>query len=317
MGDMLAAADALVHSTAGLTVLEAIIRGCPVVSFGFPVGHVGLNNRAFERFGLARTAGSEAELTATLRALLVDRPAPDRRFAARPSAASFVLENRSRVRPMPVWRLRLGTAVATAAAIVVAITATFASDDSYTILANAFDLHPMTTVPASGHSVAVIVEAPPGVTPTIATRLADRGVHASFALTRDTPPGTLATLKTLGDEPMPTLKPGGPVRWLATRGQLKRTATTLGLTGHFFYATPPKGFTFGQYVLGHTDGGTPVAATARFAAGGGAPSLHAGEIVELGPASSWPGWRTAMDELSGELHESDLHAGPVGSLAGG
>ena len=30
MGDVLAAADALVHSSAGLTVLEAIIRGCPV-----------------------------------------------------------------------------------------------------------------------------------------------------------------------------------------------------------------------------------------------------------------------------------------------
>ena len=316
MGDMLAAADALVHSTAGLTVLEAIIRGCPVVSFGFPVGHVGVNNRAFERFGLARTAASEAELTATLRTLLAERPAPDQRFAARPSAASFVLDNRRRVRPMAVWRLRLGAAVATAAAIVVAITATFASDDSYTIFANAFDLKPMNTVPASEHSVAVIVQAPPGATPAIARRLADRGVHASFALTRDTPSGTLTTLKRLGDEPMPTLKPGGPVRWLATRGQLKRTAAALGLTGHFYYATPAKGFTFGQYVLAHTDGATPVAATARFS-GGDPPSLHAGEIVELGPASSWSGWRLAMDDLSGELRERGLHAGPIGSLADG
>ena len=33
--DLLAAADVLVHSSAGLTVLEAIIRGCPVVSYGF------------------------------------------------------------------------------------------------------------------------------------------------------------------------------------------------------------------------------------------------------------------------------------------
>ena len=153
---------------------------------------------------------SEAELTATLRTLLAERPAPDLRFAARPSAASFVLDSRRRVRPMPVWRLRLGAAVATAAAIVVAITATFASDDSYTIFANAFDLKPMNTVPASEHSVAVIVQAPPGATPAIARRLADRGVHASFALTRDTPSGTLTTLKRLGDEPMPTLKPGGP-----------------------------------------------------------------------------------------------------------
>ena len=40
MGDVLAASDALVHSSAGLTVLEAIIRGCPVISYGFGYGHV-------------------------------------------------------------------------------------------------------------------------------------------------------------------------------------------------------------------------------------------------------------------------------------
>jgi UDP-glucose 4-epimerase len=317
MGDVLAAADALVHSTAGLTVLEAIIRGCPVVSFGFAAGHVSVNNRAFERFGLARAASSEADLTSTLRTLLADRPVPDRRFAARPSAASFVLANRPRVRPLPLWRLRLGRAVAMAATIVVLITATFASDDSYTIFANALDLHPTTTVPAAGKSIAVIVDAPQTMAPAIARRLAHRNVRASFALTRTTPSRTLGTLKRLGDEPMPKLKPGGPVRWLATRGQLKRTAAALGLSGHFFYATPAKGFTFGQYVLGHTDGATPVSATARFTAQGDPPSLQAGEIVELGPASNWSGWRLAMNALSRELQERGLGAGPVGSLARG
>ena len=56
MGDVLAAADALIHSSAGLTVLEAIIRGCPVISYGFGVGHVRASNRALERFGLAQVA---------------------------------------------------------------------------------------------------------------------------------------------------------------------------------------------------------------------------------------------------------------------
>ncbi len=59
MGDVLAASDALVHSSAGLTVLEAIIRGCPVISYGFGVGHVRASNRALERFGLAQVARSE------------------------------------------------------------------------------------------------------------------------------------------------------------------------------------------------------------------------------------------------------------------
>ena len=62
MSDLLAAADALVHSTAGLTVLEAQIRGCPVISYGFEVGHIRANNRAYRRFGLARVATSPAAL---------------------------------------------------------------------------------------------------------------------------------------------------------------------------------------------------------------------------------------------------------------
>ena len=38
MPDWFAAADVLVHSTAGLTVLEAIMEGCGVVSYGWGSG---------------------------------------------------------------------------------------------------------------------------------------------------------------------------------------------------------------------------------------------------------------------------------------
>src|SRR5437868_12895735 len=83
MGDLLAAADALVHSTAGLTVLEALMRGCPVVSYGFGAGHVRVNDRAFERFGLARVAHSQDQLTAIIGTLVNERHEPDLRFASR------------------------------------------------------------------------------------------------------------------------------------------------------------------------------------------------------------------------------------------
>jgi processive 1,2-diacylglycerol beta-glucosyltransferase len=53
MNEWLAAADALIHSTGGLTVLEANMRGCPTISFGWGRGHVRVNNEAFRRFGLA------------------------------------------------------------------------------------------------------------------------------------------------------------------------------------------------------------------------------------------------------------------------
>lgn len=107
MSDWMAAADAMVHATAGLTVLEAHIRGCPVVSYGFAAGHLRANNAAFERFGLAEVARSEHELESVLRHVTRERRPPDSSFASLPSIASRVLTARPRVRPQPVWRLRM------------------------------------------------------------------------------------------------------------------------------------------------------------------------------------------------------------------
>jgi UDP-N-acetylglucosamine:LPS N-acetylglucosamine transferase len=91
MGDWLAAGDVLVHSTAGLTVLEAIIRGCAVISYGWGRGHIRANNRAYTRFGLAEVVATREALAAALRRALARRPAPDLSFARLPSAASEVL----------------------------------------------------------------------------------------------------------------------------------------------------------------------------------------------------------------------------------
>jgi hypothetical protein len=73
-------------------VLEAWIRGCRVVSYGWGVAHIRANNRAFERFGIARVAQTRAELRDALRGALAE-PAVERHatFAALPSAASAVL----------------------------------------------------------------------------------------------------------------------------------------------------------------------------------------------------------------------------------
>jgi UDP-N-acetylglucosamine:LPS N-acetylglucosamine transferase len=89
--DLFAAADALVHSTAGLTVLEAIQRGCPAISYGWGRGHIRANNRAFRRFGLADVATTPAELATSLRRALAARREPDLSFAALPSAGALVL----------------------------------------------------------------------------------------------------------------------------------------------------------------------------------------------------------------------------------
>jgi processive 1,2-diacylglycerol beta-glucosyltransferase len=91
MPDWFAAADVLVHSTAGLTVLEALMEGCGVVSYGWGRGHVRVNNAAFERFGLAEVAGSREELGDALVRALGASGRPDESFARLPTAASAVL----------------------------------------------------------------------------------------------------------------------------------------------------------------------------------------------------------------------------------
>jgi processive 1,2-diacylglycerol beta-glucosyltransferase len=91
MGDWMAAADALVHSTGGLTILEAHIRGCPAISFGWGRGHLRPNNAAFVRHGLAEVVTTRTELIEALRRALAVRRSPDLSFASLPSAASEVL----------------------------------------------------------------------------------------------------------------------------------------------------------------------------------------------------------------------------------
>jgi UDP-N-acetylglucosamine:LPS N-acetylglucosamine transferase len=91
MSEWLGAADALIHSTGGLTVLEAYVRGCPTISYGWGRGHIRANNAAFTRHGIADVVVSERELGTALHRVLGVRRAPGLALAALPSAASLVL----------------------------------------------------------------------------------------------------------------------------------------------------------------------------------------------------------------------------------
>ena len=93
MSELFAAADVLVHSTAGLTVLEAHIRGCRVISYGWGVAHIRANNAAFVEHGIAAVARDRAELAKALReAVAAPRVPVYETYAALPSAASAVLD---------------------------------------------------------------------------------------------------------------------------------------------------------------------------------------------------------------------------------
>lgn len=91
MSDVLAAADVLIHSTAGLTVLEALVRGTRVISYGWGVGHIRLNNQAYVRFGLADVVAERAQLTAAVQRALASPRRPDAAYAQLPAAADLVL----------------------------------------------------------------------------------------------------------------------------------------------------------------------------------------------------------------------------------
>jgi UDP-N-acetylglucosamine:LPS N-acetylglucosamine transferase len=91
MGDVLAASDVLIHSTAGLTVFEALLRGARVISYGWGIAHIRINNEAYRRFGLADVVTGRATLEPAIRAALASPRRPDLAYGARPAAADLVL----------------------------------------------------------------------------------------------------------------------------------------------------------------------------------------------------------------------------------
>jgi processive 1,2-diacylglycerol beta-glucosyltransferase len=91
MSELMAAADVLVHSTAGLTVLEAWIRGCRPISYGWGVAHIRMNNLAFQRFGIADVAPDRPALRAAVERALAAPRAPHPEYGEQPAAADEIL----------------------------------------------------------------------------------------------------------------------------------------------------------------------------------------------------------------------------------
>jgi processive 1,2-diacylglycerol beta-glucosyltransferase len=91
MRALLWAADAFVTATAGLSVIEARLCGCPSVCFGFAFGHVRDNTRALARGGLVRVAETPAQLAGALGAALAEGRWEPPSFEGVPSAAEATL----------------------------------------------------------------------------------------------------------------------------------------------------------------------------------------------------------------------------------
>jgi hypothetical protein len=285
MGDVLAASDALIHSSAGLTVLEAIIRGCPVISYGFGYGHVRASNKALVRFGLAQVARSPRELGPALERALAQRPDPDQSFARRPSTASLILANERRARPLARWRLRLARAMVTSAATVGVAAWALTTGASYSLVSHFIHMRPVTAVYTQRPEVGVLVDAPASSVETLAPVLWERGIHASFAVDHATGRSVPTYLFSYGDQAIPRLRGGGLVRWLETGDQLHRLNGPLGANHHHFvYAS--SGSSIGQWLLAHSAGGRLIAGQVRLSdRGDRLGALRAGEIIEISGSS--------------------------------
>jgi len=92
MAELLGAADVLIHSTGGVTCLEAAAQGCPVVAYGFARGHIRHNTRAMVRHGLIRHARNPDALERELRRALETTAGPLRYAHDGASASSAILE---------------------------------------------------------------------------------------------------------------------------------------------------------------------------------------------------------------------------------
>ncbi len=311
MGDVLAAADTLVHSSAGLTVLEAIIRGCPVVSYGFGVGHVRASNAALERFELAQVARRETDLDAAIARALEHRPQPDGSFARRPPTASYILSDERRVHQLPVWRVRTARAATTMAAMVAVFAWALSAGASYSLVSRFAHIKPLTAVSTDRPEVGILVDAPGTQIPALASALSTYGIHASFAVDQPTSP-VQSTVMTYHDQALPRLPHGGLVRWLGTRGELRRLDGWGGHRHKFLYAS--SGPSLGQWLFAHNAGGRLVAGAVLLRdSDDSVGALRAGEVVEVNVVSSGQ-LREVLDKLVLGLRQDHLAAVPLGRL---
>jgi len=283
---LLAAADVLVHTTGGVTCLEALTIGCPIVAYGAPAGHSPALARAMAKLEIAVHAKNRDALRAALlsprAACMVDASA---------SAADHVLQARMRTSPAP-RRSRLAVASAFVASAAIAFLLA-GSRTAFAVISQPFALAPATVLPTEQNAVGLVIAVPPAEVPRLVRMLARRHEEASFAFPR--PARSLARmLAAAHDETMVSLRPAGVDDWLGTADAVKDARTAR------FVLAPRGGMSAGQYLLARLFGAHLVAPSDR---------LEAGAVV------LWSG-----GSLARELHviaRHGLRPSTVGALIGG
>jgi UDP-glucose 4-epimerase len=310
MGDVMAASNALIHSSAGLTVLEAIIRGCPVISYGFGFGHVRVSNQALERFKLAQVAHSPEQLKPALERALTLAPEPDVSFAARPSTAALILASTRRAVPLPTWRVRTVRAVTALGTAAVLASVTFTSSLAYSVM-EAFASTTTTSLPNPDRAVGVLIDASPSQVPALARAAYSDDVKVSFALDSVTRQAVL-TARIYHDHLVARLTDSGVVGWLHTEARLHRLEHELGAGRHFLYAS--SGLSVAQWYLAQKAGGRPVGGAVRISHLSQVPSkIRIGDVVEIRPSTT-RSELAQLGALSDQIHDQGVKGVDVPTL---
>jgi processive 1,2-diacylglycerol beta-glucosyltransferase len=353
MPQLLAAADVLVHSTGGVTCLEAKAAGTPVVSYGLPVGHARLNTRAMATLDLLRLANNTDELREHVQASFAEVGAPHTPDTAEgsledllvsdgrsprarpegqtavglmtvvshtePAAVDLVLDAPRRVRSIPLWRLRL-VAFATPFLLLLSIGTWTLSTDEVSAVANVLlRVHPITHVNTEQADVGLIVHAPTGDVVLVARELAARDVRATFTDDGVIPThATILELHSLGDQMLPEVVPGSALfRWLLTRHTLRSQAHALGLSHKFYFLQPAGGLTVGQLLLARTADAVPVKGSLRLNATGALPQgrTRAGDVLVVTVDGSAPSV-AGVERIVSSLGGEGLGVEPLSWLIG-
>jgi processive 1,2-diacylglycerol beta-glucosyltransferase len=308
INDLLAAADAMVHSTAGVTCLEARARGCPVVVYGAQIAHIRVNAREMARREIVDVALSPSELRVALERALEGGGARIRAADpfGTPAAATLLADARIRVRPPSRVRVALPR-VAISAIATLAPVWTFVSP-------SALGLRTISSVPTSQREVALVVRAPSQLIGQLQARMQATGMDASFAVNTD--PGTISALRAAGADGLPDLKPSGTVHWLRVGGELRSEARALGLRHHFYYLRPRGGFSLAEYFMASRAGGRAVSPRV-IDRGISRRPLHRGDVLVLDVPREPAAAAAAIDRARGELAGAGLSAVALDSLLPG
>jgi processive 1,2-diacylglycerol beta-glucosyltransferase len=315
MDEYLAAADLLVDATVGVTCLEALEVGCPIVVYGAPPGHSRYNARVLAGLGLAARARSRRELVHLLEELPTAAPP---RLVDAPPAASLIASTQAREVAADGARSRRLVALAAATMVPLVLAGwTFASPIPYPLVARTFELNPPTTIAGRGPDVALVVDDHDQAhLEFLAGELSRRGLHASFAVSAVPTAAALALVRRRGDDLIPAPPSSDPARLISERRRFRALAKRLGYRGRFLYLISSTGFTLADYILARTAGGTAVGAAVRVDANGvdGLGSLRPGAVVLL-EADTSARLDAAAERLAGALSGRGLRAVPLSAFS--